>query len=183
MESDIREIVRQVLIEELAPIMMGKIVSNKDGNRSTVQRTATDAKIPNARNIEPFGFRSRAPVGTQALLVPIDGNPSHVNVVGHFDESAPGINDGESVLYNQFGQLVYLSNGKIQIGSKSASENLVLGQVFKTFMASLLQLIADHTHPGIGYPPSTKGDFEALKASPIQDGAILSDESFTQKGG
>lgn len=181
-ESDILRMISQVVKQELAAIRMATINSNQDQNRSTFQHFSSSSPIQNARNIQPFGISSRAPAGTSCLAIPIAYDPTHINVVGHFDESRPTGEDGETLLYNSFGQLIYLSDGKIQIGSKAAAENLVLGQVFKTFAANLLELIANHTHAGLGYPPANAADFEALKSSPINDGAILSDENFTEKG-
>lgn len=181
-ESEIIALVREILRQELAPILMGTVQKNDSQTRSTVQHFPSSSPVPNLRNIQPFGVSSRAPVGTAALTVPIDSNATHLNMVGHFDEGRPTGEDGETLLYNSFGQVIYLKEGKIQIGSKAASENLVLGQVFKAFAAQFLELVANHTHAGIGYPPTNKANFEALKASPIEDELILSDENFTEKG-
>lgn len=185
-EQEVIAIVKQTIREQLAPIILATITANKDNNRSSFQRSATDTPINNSRNIQPFGFSSRAPKGTTCLTVPIAGDPSHINIVGHFDEARPTTEDGESILYNAYGQLIYLSNGKIQIGSKSAAENLVLGQIFKQYEKDLLDAIIAHRHvDSLGYltaPPVNDPDFTALKASPIEDELILSDENFTEKG-
>lgn len=185
-DSDLIKFIKQVVKEQLAAVLMAQVVANKDSNRSTVQRFASDSPIPNLRNIQPYGISSRAPKGTSCLTVPIASDPSHINMVGHFDEDRPTTADGETLLYNEFGQLIYLSEGKIQIGSKAAAENLVLGQVFKAYEASLLDAIIAHKHlDSFGYltqPPDNAADFTALKASPIEDEAILSDECFTEKG-
>ena len=73
----------------------------------------------------------------------------------------------------------------MQFGSKTSAENMVLGQVFKALMSSTLQDIAVHKHIGnMGYltsPPDNAADFEALKASPVDDEGVLSDIAFTQK--
>lgn len=79
------------------------------------------------------------------------------------------------------------------------TENLVLGQVFKKFAQDLLEILktqaqndADHRHIGnLGYlsfvPDLTsdyldrKTEYNELKESPINDQAILSDLSFTEK--
>lgn len=184
-ESDIIKLVKRTMREQLAPILMGIVVSNESQNRSSAQRFDTDSPISNLRNIQPFGFSSRAPKGTPGLVVPIAGDPTHLNLVGHFDEGRPSGSDGETLFYNAFGQLIYLSNGKIQVGSKASAENMVLGQVFKSMMDTLLVAIKTHTHVGnLGYstsPPENAADFDAIKASPVDDGAILSDKVFTEK--
>jgi hypothetical protein len=84
-------------------------------------------------------------------------------------------------------------------GESEPSENLVLGQVFKSFAESLLDVLKDHAqanavhkHIGnLGYqttPPDNasdhliaKADYGTLKSSPIGDESILSDLSFTEK--
>jgi phage gp45-like len=185
-ELEIRDYVRRLIRQELAPILMGSIQSNETVLRSTVQRFATEGQIQNLRSILPYGLSTKAPAQTPGLVVPIASDPTHLNVVGHFDGSRPDLSDGETILYNSSGQLIYLKEGKIQIGSKASAENLVLGQIFKAFMSQVLELIAQHTHTGnLGYPtspPTNAADFESKKSSPIDDGAILSDLVFTEKG-
>lgn len=84
-------------------------------------------------------------------------------------------------------------------GDTEPNQNLVLGQVFKSFAADLLSELkkqattdSQHYHMGnLGYytaPPKQASEFVAngakydtLKASPINDQAILSDLSFTEK--
>lgn len=81
------------------------------------------------------------------------------------------------------------------------TENLVLGQVFKTLMTDLLTELKAHAttdkihvHMGnLGYytaPPKEAAEFEAngekydaLKASPVSDEKVLSDLAYTEKGG
>jgi hypothetical protein len=62
---------------------------------------------------------------------------------------------------------------------------VVLGQVFKEMMSEFLQIFAEHKHIGnLGYytpPPDNFTDALTLKSSPVDDEAILSDVSFTEK--
>lgn len=80
------------------------------------------------------------------------------------------------------------------------TENLVLGQVFKQLMIDLIDKIDEltlevgtHTHIGnLGYATSQpiqaadflqlSLDFQGIKSSPVEDEAVLSDLSFTEKG-
>lgn len=84
-------------------------------------------------------------------------------------------------------------------GETEPTENLVLGQVFKTMMSELLASLkvhaqndADHLHIGnLGYytfKPNLEAEFlnrkeeyDTLKTSPIDDEVVLSDLSFTEK--
>lgn len=184
-ESEIRRLIKDAIREELAPVLMAFVTANATQLRSSVKNFATAGEISNLRSIQPFGFGSRAPVQTPALVIPIAGDPTHLVIAGHFDANRPSHNNGETVLYDNFGHIVYLSSTKMQFGSKASAENMVLGQVFKTMMDTLLEAIATHTHTGnLGYPtspPVNAGDFESIKASPIDDNAILSDKAFTEK--
>lgn len=186
-EAQLMKFIRQVIREELAPILMGSVVSNQDQNRSTVQRFNSEGPIQNLRNVQPFGVSSRAPAKTPALIIPINGDPSHLNMVGHFDESRPTGADGETLLYDAFGHIIFMSETKIQVGSKTSAENMVLGKVFKNDFADPLmtQLQAEtHTSGVPGFPtspPINAPQYAAIQASPIDDNAILSDKVFTEK--
>jgi len=185
-ERDLKMLIRQVIREEIAHLMMGSVVENKDQLRSTFQRFKAESGIPNARNIQPFGISSRAPVGTDCVVSPVNGDKTHLNVLGHFDKNKPSVADGETSLYNNFGQEVHLGEDTIKIGSKSAAENAVLGQVFKDFASSLLTIMQSETHivtiPGYSsLVPDQAADYAALQASPIDDEAVLSDYIFVDK--
>ena len=138
--------------------------------------------------VQPFGLASNAPDDTVSVVGRVGEHFGARYVLGHRDQNKPKFQaTGETVLYNAFGQQIYLSNGKIQIGTKSSAEPLVLGNVFKTMMDTLLTQLAEHTHIGnLGYntsPPNNAEEFVQLQESPIDDKSILSNVSFTEKGG
>lgn len=181
-EYDVIRIVRQVLMNELPPIVMGIVQANSDGARTTVTRFYSEPPRSNLRSIAPYGFASKAPPGTQAFIVPAGGDQTNLNVVGHFDPNRPPLGDGEVALYDAYGHALYLSRNKIQLGTEASSENLVLGQVLKTMLSALLDAVANHTHAGIGAPPTNAAAFTSLKSSPVDDGAMLSNVAFTERG-
>jgi hypothetical protein len=125
----------------------------------------------------PYGFASRSLSGMQALIAPGGADPSNQNILGHFDEARPDLQDGESALYNAFGQMVRVEQGKIKIGSSGSTDPVVLGNELKSLLEQLLNLIAIHTHPGPGAPPSNAADFTALENN---IGVILSKIAFTE---
>lgn len=184
-DGEIRDLIRREVREALAPIMMGFVVSNENVQRSTVKRMSMEGPIPNTRNIQPFGIASRAPVGTEGLMIPVNSDPTHINMVGHFDKSKPDVDEGETTLYDKFGHLVYLSETKMQFGSKASANPMMLGDIVQDLFSNMLQLISDHVHIGnLGYPVgamSKKAELLELKASPVDDGAIISDKCFTEK--
>ena len=184
-ESQLMSIIRRVVRQELSAVLLGKVTSNESQTRLSMQHFSTAAGLQNIRSIQPFGVSSRAPVGTPVVTAPVNHDHTHIISLGNFDENRPTTNDGETILYDAYGHIVYLSETKMQFGSKTSAENMVLGQVFKAPMSSTLQDIAVHKHIGnMGYltsPPDNAADFEALKASPVDDEGVLSDIAFTQK--
>ena len=180
-ESEIIQLVKRVVAEAIAPILMSTVTKNTDQFRTSVQRFPSDPGVNGLRNIQPFGLSSRAPAGTSALVVPVSGDASHLNVVGHFDANKPSENDGETILYNAFGQMVYLSDGKLQFGSKASANPMMLGDLVQTLLSNFLELYIAHSHAAPGYPPTNAADATTLKASPVDDGTLVSDKAFTEK--
>ena len=176
-EYDLISMVRQIIQRELVPMIMGQMVSNQTATRSTVKRFANETPRPNTRVLLPYGFASKATSDTQAFLAPGGNDPTNQNVIGQLDPQRPNVGEGESCLYNAYGQAIIVSNGKIQVGTASSTENMVLGQQLKMLLTQLLGYLEVHTHPGIGVPPSNASDFAALK-SDIE--VILSKISFTE---
>lgn len=184
-EADIRLLIRREIMEVLAPILMGKIISNESNNRSTMRRMPSEAPLANLRNIQPYGVSSRAPAGTSCLTIPVAGDPTHINIAGHFDESRPTTKDGECILYDANGHIIYLSESKMQFGSKSSANPMMLGDIVLKLLSDLLELIANHRHVGnLGYQtsePLTQMQFLQLKESPVDDEKIISNKCFTEK--
>jgi phage gp45-like len=138
----------------------------------------------------PFGFVSNPVAGVKALILNLYGKNYSPVVVGQIDTSRPDVQAGEVMLYNQYGQKIYLKNGKILLGSTAAAEPAVLGNQLKTLLLSILDLINTHQHvssaPGVLTPaldPATIATITNLKASPLNDNGILSSEIFVEKGG
>ena len=150
-ESEIIKLVKETVRQQLAPILMASVESNETSNRSTVSRFSSDSKISNLRNIQPYGISSRAPKGTDCLIIPVDGNASHLNMGGHFDKNKPQVSsDGEAILYGADGQVIYLkAGGTIHQGSKTANEPVVLGNVLKACISSIIDDFI--TPPILGY--------------------------------
>jgi hypothetical protein len=163
----------------------------------------------------PYGLSVKPHSGMFAYFLNLLGKAGSPVILGHLDKHRPEpAAEGEVILYaltadrqllpvkltlNPDGTFVLYAKTKIQIGSASAAQPLVLGTELQTLLANLLTKVSDlsdkvakHTHVGnLGYPtapPATaaefsalKGNFDQLKASPVQDGKILSDKSFTEK--
>lgn len=114
---------------------------------------------------------------------------------------------GQMLLFDDQLKIAVLLYGKIYLGAYDASENMVLGQVTKDLWSDVLDAIAKHKHVGIpshvhqvvcAAPgvtvtslvatsgdttdvPTNVSDFTSKKASPVEDGKILSDHAFVAK--
>jgi hypothetical protein len=137
-ESDAIRLVKQVVREALAPILLGTVVSNQSQTTTTMQRFSSEPPVGKLRNVQPYGLSSRAPAGTPGLIIPVDANATNLILAGTYDPSKPTTEDGESILYDAYGHVIYMSQEQVSLGSKTASQNLVLGQIFKTFCDNLL---------------------------------------------
>ena len=184
-DSEIRSMIRREIKEVLAPILMATLVSNESSLRSSASRFKGDSPVGNLRNIQPFGFSSRAPANTDCLIIPVAGDPSHLNMVGHFDKTRPEVDaDGQSIMYDAFGHIIFLSENKMQFGSKSSLNPMMLGDIVQNLLSNFLDKTATHLHTGnLGYlttAPTNAEDFENLKSSPVDDGKIISHKCFTE---
>lgn len=99
--------------------------------------------------------------------------------------------EGHSILKAISGKKMFLaSDTGVFIGKgdpdAEADEPLVLGAVLQTLLSDVLTAIATHTHTGnLGAPttpPLNAATFTGKKTSPVDDGLILSDIAFTEKG-
>lgn len=138
-EAQLIRLVKGIVRESLAPILMGTVVSTKDAYRATAQRFKTENPIENMRLLHPYGLAARPPSDMQALIVPVDGRPDHLNVLGQFDDNRPEIEDGEVCLYGPDGQVVYMkTGGNVLLGGLEADNPAVLGDILSTFLGDII---------------------------------------------
>ena len=106
------------------------------------------------------------------------------------DTIPPNATSGDLVVKSREGENLWLTGQKrvnITKGDAAPDENLVLGKQLKALMQQLLQTLSQETHvcgpPGYNSsPPNQAADYNNMKASPVDDDAMLSDVSFTEKG-
>ncbi len=96
--------------------------------------------------------------------------------------------DGHLVIRSRNGTKTFINSDQtIHLTNLvEGTENLVLGQVFKTAYSEHLDIDSIHDHIGnFGYNtsiPNQTADYIAIKTSPVDDSAMLSDKAFTEKG-
>ena len=173
-----RDEVRNIIWQELGRVLNVTMTGNSqnaDGQTEQIQSMLIDASTSPAFPVAyPWGFASRTPDATAQLITQIGNSPLAKAIVSHFDPNRPSIAQGETVIYNQFGQQVYLKNGQILLGSMDASQPFILGDKGNTFFNDLLTAIIAHTHPAPGAPPTNIADFEAIQTGTIENDSLLS---------
>lgn len=185
-DADQTRFIKQEIERQLNVILTGSAGANDQFKETISNQFPGMPDIPDRPVMHPYGLASRAPRGTLSVTARMGEHIGNRMTIGHRDKNRPELAEGEAILYNQFGQQIYLKEGEIHIGSKAADEPFVLGNVFKTMMDALLQAVLAHTHQSnvpsapTG-PPLNAPAFQAIKDSPIDDGAILSDEIFGEK--
>ena len=104
------------------------------------------------------------------------------------DKIPVNVINGDAVLKALAGKKTWITGEKVNLtkGDAQPTENLVLGQVFKTAYSEDLDETSKHKHIGnLGYftaVPDNAAKFSALKADPIDNEGVLSDVAFTEKG-
>lgn len=190
-ESDVIRLIKQVIRKEMAQILMGTLVSNQDKFRSTAQRF-DESPTDQMRRIQPFGLSSRAPAKTPCLIVPVAGDPSHLNIVGDFDTNKPEVADGEALLYGADGQVIFMkTGGTIHQGTKTAASPVVLGDILQQALDSIIEHITQSTQiafDSFGLPcildPTVKVNLTTDKTNYVDDAStnILAQKNFVERG-
>lgn len=150
-----------------------------DGYRGTRGRTPGSAMLPTTVSVDTFNDNVNAAVANASEVsqgAVGDGSVRRLRVL------SGGVEIGRET-YTPGGAWVGQMTS-YRYGSPSASENVPLGQVLKTFLSAFLDLFAQHNHytaMGPSSPPLQVALAEQLKADPIETENFLSSFVFTQK--
>jgi hypothetical protein len=101
---------------------------------------------------------------------------------------APG---GNMLIFDETQSAVFLvATTLIKLGSEEAAQPLVLGTILQTMLSLFLSTMETHTHGYLPGPsalaqsnppdPATVAALQALKSSPVDDGAMLSVKVITE---
>jgi hypothetical protein len=142
-EPEIRRLIHEEIKRSMNTIIMAECGATEGKNNSTVRNMygcgPLTTKFPVASS---YGFASRAPEQTLAVLGRLGEHPASRIILSHYDVNKPELNDGEAVLYNADGLQIRLEKEKIKIGGAEADEPLVLGNVLVEFLDKLMTLLA-----------------------------------------
>lgn len=144
MDSETARFIREEIKRQLNVLMTG-VAGDNDGLNETIENLYPDMPDIEDRPIaHPFGLASRAPSGTLSLTGRVGDHPGNRTILGHYDEDRPDdLGEGETVLYNESGERIYLKDGEILIGSADSDEAMVLGNVLKDFLDGVLGDLLD----------------------------------------
>lgn len=206
-ESQIRRLIETEVKRHLDIILHGSAGTNTQESEDIDSLYPGMGTIVKRPIMHPYGMASRAPKETISVVVKVGDHPGNRMTIGHRDSERPDdIQEGELVLYNELGQRIYLKVGKVLIGSSSADEPAVLGNVLVDMLTDLIGFIdsfagtvetgpiAITTTPGNPAPthPVVIAALTALRAqlalsktqylsTPTTN--IISQEVFTERGG
>ena len=142
--------------------------------------------------MHPFGLVSRAMKGTISVIAKVGNDIQNRMVLGHRDKGRPtDLEEGEVVLYNAFGQAIYLRKGKVLYGSKASASPAVLGDVLLNAMTDILNAILQAPQIGqcavgpVVLEPSVRQKLMTAKMKYVDDAStnVVSQLVFTERGG
>lgn len=126
-----------------------------------VQTTQAQIDALSVRNDVPmlfyYGFSSAMPMGGDKLVVHGNGERSSAVAIasGHQQYRFTGLNDGEVVLYDQWGNVIHFTQNAIQItGTVQVTGDLqVTGEVIRGYQTSDQVGLGTHEHTISGPAP------------------------------
>lgn len=183
MDGETIAFLRSEIKKQVNVILAGMTGTNTQFVEDILSQYPGSPTIQQRPVMHPYGFVSRAPTNTIQVVARVGDHPGARMVLGHRDALRPTINQGECLLYNQYGQAIYLQNGQINIGTMKAADPIPLGNELVSFLTNFLEAYIAHTHVGnLGAPtPLSSGDVETaenLIDNNLSNDAIVSDYIF-----
>lgn len=184
MTPEMRREIRKEVAKQVYVILAGMVGTNTNQTEDILSTYPGAPPIPSRPVMHPYGIVSRAPTGTIQVVSRVGEHPGAKMVMGHRDANRPNVNQGETQLYNQFGQAIYLKNGEVCIGIAEANDPVLLGNENVAFFKNFMTLFMNHTHIGnLGAPTplatSDQSTAEQYLSSPIGDNSLVSSYIFT----
>lgn len=184
--GEMRRYIEQEVKKHLNIILSGEAGTNTQFVETIDNLFPGMPGIINRPVMHPYGFVSRAPAGTLSVTAKQGDHPGNRLTLGHRDSLRPSIQAGETQLYNEFGQAIYLADGTIHIGTAEASNPAVLGDELKAFLIDLITWLLEHTHvtggPGSSTsPPEQTADLTQIQTDNVDNDKILSQLIFLLK--
>lgn len=106
---------------------LGRVTGHKDAGGTQEIQYQTPLEVASAFRIQNFGFSSGLPADTDVLIAFIGGDRSSPVIIGANNQQYrhTGLQQGESVVYNQWGMTVLLTEDGITINAKGKDVEVV----------------------------------------------------------
>jgi hypothetical protein len=190
--SEIRKMIQDEVKRQMNVIIHGAAGANDSQTETISQMFPGMTDIPARPVMHPYGFSSRATPGTIQVVGRVGEHIGNRMVLGHRDGKRPAdLQPGEVVLYNSTGQAFYIRQGKVQLGSGSSSEPMVLGNVLMKCLTDLMAAFTEspqvvQTAVGPGFlDPAVRQKLMTVLQTYIQTAStnVVSQLTFTERGG
>lgn len=99
-------------------VTMAKVTASNDGGAVQALQTQTPMEVKgDTPRLMEFGFSSGLPAGADVVILCPNGDRSNAIVIasGHAASRHSGLNPGETVIFNQWGQYVKLTEDGIEV--------------------------------------------------------------------
>ncbi|WP_337049778.1 phage baseplate assembly protein domain-containing protein [Serratia fonticola] len=99
-------------------VTMAKVTASSDGGAVQALQTQTPLEVKgDTPRMMEFGFSSGLPAGTDVVIICPNGDRSNAMVIAsnHSASRHSGLNPGETVIFNQWGQYVKLTEAGIEV--------------------------------------------------------------------
>lgn len=130
--------IKAMIVQAMDVILSGNTAGTQVDN--VVGTESIDNLLPGMTTIEgrpvahPYGLVSRAPVGTAQVTARQGDHPGNRLVLLHRDKNRPSLaNEGEVMIYDAFGNQIYLKNGEIQVGNGASKAAARAGDAVDVF--------------------------------------------------
>lgn len=182
-DGDILRLIREEVRKQVNIILSGQSGQNTNISEDIQNLYPGCPTIPDRPVMHPYGFVSRAPNGTIQVSARQGEHPGNRLILGHRDSARPDIGAGETTIYNQYGQQIYLKQGEIHIGKPASSDPVPLGNELIDFIKAFFIAFKKHQHIGnLGaltlLDPDTEQAIDELQADWIDNKKIVSEYVF-----
>lgn len=115
-----KQLLRHAATRIAGMLGIGRITSQKDGGVVQTVQYQTPLEVATSPRMAEFGFSSALPVGSDVVLAFMGGDRSSPVVIAsnHQGFRRTGLNSGETVIYNQWGLEVHLTEKGVFIDAK-----------------------------------------------------------------
>lgn len=131
-------LIREEIKKQLNIILTGQSLVSDGTKCNVINMFPGMAPIQKVPIAHPYGFCSSALDGTFTITARVGEHFGARLVIGHKDINRPtDLNPGECVIYSSTGHQIRCTLTGIKIGSASAANPLVLGDILQTYLNSI----------------------------------------------